>query len=275
MVDNKPMDKSDDAKSLLQIFAVRASAELERQRAQAKADHTQRILAERERLASIGEFASMISHEIRSPLSTIGMALEYVQGDNPSDKAMKRIKLAITEKDRLQSLLNEILLFAKPHLLNREPIDLDALIRETISTLEQGPESEHRQIDYRSEDRPVSVSGDRDKLMQVLINLVSNACQAVSKDDRVTIVLSDIPQRGKISIEVRNPGNIPSENLEKLTQPFFTTKSQGTGLGLAIAKRIVDAHDGQLQIQSDAQHGVCASIRLPMYEGKRVKEQER
>ena len=263
VVGDRPMRESADDESLLQVFAVRAGAELERQHAQAEAERSQRILAERERLASLGEFASMIAHEVRSPLSTIAMALEFLQDDNPSDKAVKRIQLATAEQERLQSLLSEILLFAKPQLLKHEPIDLNALIHETIATLEQGLESDRRVIDYCSPAQPTIVNGDRAKLMQVLINLLSNACQAVSEHDRVDIELRKGPGKGQTSIEVRNAGDIPADVLAKLTEPFFTTKSRGTGLGLAIVKRIIEAHEGQLQIRCDAGQAVCASVILP------------
>jgi len=264
VVDDKPMENRGDNETLLQIFAVRAGAELERQRAQAEAERSQRILAERERLASIGEFASMIAHEIRSPLSTIALALDYLQGDSLSEKAMKRIRLASLEKDRLQSLLSEILLFAKPHVLRREPIDLDTLIRDTIRSQDEAPEAERREIEYQGPGQPVYASGDRDKLMQVLINLLSNARQAISQEERVILALCAMPEAGRLEIEVRNPGRIPDEILEKLTEPFFTTKPQGTGLGLAIVKRILDAHEGQLEICSDAASGVCVRIALPI-----------
>ena len=263
VVDDRPMLKSTDDVELLQIFAIRASAELERQRAQLETERTQRKLAERERLASIGEFASMITHEIRSPLSTIAMALDYLQSDHLAESAAKRLRLATTESDRLQSLLSEILLFAKPHELHYEHLDLDQLIGDTIDRLTQLPVGERRRIEYRCTAEDHTAVGDRDKLTQVFINLTSNACQAIREDQQVTVELTEGPQQSGLLIIVSNPGSIPETDLAKLTEPFFTTKSRGTGLGLAIVKRIVDAHRGHLRIQSDPTTGVTVTVTLP------------
>ena len=267
------------------LFAERAAAAIERFSAFRKLEEfneqlealveertrelnqTHSKLVQQERLAAIGEFASMITHEIRSPISTITMALDYVQRDTLSAGARKRIQLAIVECERLQSLLNEILLYAKPHLLRCEQLDLDVLISETIEKVSQLHESEHGRIDYRCVTASTATRGDRDKLRQLFINLISNACQAVSSQQTVSIVLSRSTQQDGLKITVSNPGSIPERNLAKLTEPFFTTKVGGTGLGLAIVKRIVDSHDGELQIRSDSHQGVSVTVTLPSNDG--------
>lgn len=263
VADDKPLSKSADDESLLQIFATRAGAELERQKAQKEAEASQRILAERERLASIGEFASMIAHEIRSPLSTIEMAFDYLRSVSLSDKAMRRLNLASTEGLRLQALLNEILLFAKPQLLAKTRVDLDALIRECLSAADMRADWRSGRIAYQCRTDAPLIEGDPDKLKQVLINLIANAYQAVADDQRITVELSD-GNAGMMRIMVCNPGDIAENLLPKLTEPFFTTKTKGTGLGLAIVKRIVDAHQGVLDITIENNPGnVRVTVMLP------------
>ncbi|MEA3278269.1 MAG: AAA family ATPase [Pseudomonadota bacterium] len=263
VLDDEPLEQSPDNESLLRIFATRAGAELERQRAQADYERAQAVLAERQRLASIGEFATMIAHEIRSPLSTIGMALDYLHKEALSEKALKRLNLARGEKDRLQALLSEILLFAKPQQLATAILDPGELIRETIENGLEGPEQDRRRIEYEGPTEPVFVTADRDKLRQAIINLLSNACQAIAVEETVQASLTADPAGRYVRIQVSNPGQIPEEILKKLTEPFFTTKSRGTGLGLAIVKRILDAHDGQLEIRSDPVRGICVAVTLP------------
>lgn len=262
VVDDKPMVAAAEDEDLLRIFAARAAAELQRQRAQSEADHARILLEERQRLAAIGEFASMIAHEIRSPLTTIGMALDFLENVELPPNAEKRIRLALNERDRLQSLLSEMLLYAKPQVLQRESIDLTELARETLVGLGQETGSETCRVDALLPKSPMKVSGDRDKLKQVLINLLTNALQATGPNERVSLQIQK-GESGGHQIEIRNPGQIPPETLARLTEPFFTTKAQGTGLGLAIVQRILEAHDGNLSISCTQKEYICAAVLLP------------
>jgi len=112
--------------------------------------------------------------------------------------------------------------------------------------------------------QPVLVQGDRDKLKQVFINLVSNACEASPAQEPVTCIIQP-PQRNQVSVTIHNRGEpIPPELLPQLTRPFFTTKPSGNGLGLAITKHIVEAHQGELTITSSAEQGTQVTVTLPM-----------
>ncbi|WP_078121327.1 ATP-binding protein [Thiosocius teredinicola] len=277
----QPRQFSQNHVQITSLFAERAAAAIERFFAFKKLEafnsrleelvdertrqlkETQSQLVERERLAAIGEFASMITHEVRSPLSTIDMALDYLQqGDLPAG-AVKRVGLASQESRRLQVLLSEILAFAKPQSLHRHSLDLDALITEALLPLSELAESGRRTIDYRCQADATVALVDRDKFIQVLTNLVSNAFQATSDDQSVAVTLCAEPEPGWIALEVRNPGQIAERDLDRLTEPFFTTRAQGTGLGLAIVKRIIDAHEGRLEISSDPLVGVCVKASFP------------
>ncbi|MDJ0691170.1 MAG: ATP-binding protein [Xenococcaceae cyanobacterium MO_188.B32] len=109
--------------------------------------------------------------------------------------------------------------------------------------------------------------GDKNKLKQVLINLVKNACEAIAPGEVVTCQLKRDCNPNYIQISVHNGGTlIPAEIMPKLTQPFCSGKSEGTGLGLAIVKRIVDAHEGTMSIQSNASAGTTISFTLPAFE---------
>jgi signal transduction histidine kinase len=221
-------------------------------------------LVEQERLAAIGEFAAIIVHEIRNPLTTTIMGLKYSQKNLLGEAAQERISLALNEASRLERLLSEILLYAKPQMLQLCELDVNEFINELLVTLCEMPEALSRQIEFIPASRAVKFLGDKDKMKQVLINIVRNACEAVSPGDVVKCEV-DYSSVGEVCIHVCNGGEpIPPEVLSKLTQPFFSTKSSGSGLGLAITKRIVNAHGGELFIQSEVVSGTRVSVKLPV-----------
>ncbi|MGA7936455.1 MAG: AAA family ATPase [Kovacikia sp.] len=215
-----------------------------------------------ERLAEIGELAAMIVHEVRNPLTTISMGLTSFKKLQLSERFQEYLSLALDEADRLQRLLNQILLYARPQTLQRSQLELNSLVSETLSALQTIPIVSTKPLELITASQPIPVLADRDKLKQVLINLVTNACEAVSDGETVTVRIQEVEQQ-QVSIQVHNGGPpIPPEVLPKLTKPFFTTKASGTGLGLAIVKRIVEAHNGEFRIESTADAGTTVKVQL-------------
>ncbi|MEO1377887.1 MAG: ATP-binding protein [Cyanobacteria bacterium J06635_10] len=217
----------------------------------------------KERLAAIGEFASGIVHEIRNPFTTMKMGLNYFNKIDKSEASQMRLSLALEEADRLERLLKEILLYAKPQKLQLEAIEINKFITEMLQSLRMMSAANQRQIEFDPLSTQTKVMGDKDKLKQIIINLVRNACEAVSIGETVKIQLEN-NLKEQISIHICNGGEpIPPEILPKLTQPFYSTKSSGTGLGLAIVKRIVESHNGELLIKSSAEEGTTITVKLP------------
>ncbi|MEB3293409.1 MAG: ATP-binding protein [Synechococcales bacterium] len=226
---------------------------------------TQAKLIEQERLAAIGEFTSMIVHEIRNPLTTMTMGLKYFQKLHGTGLENERANLALEEAHRLHNLLNEVLLYAKPQVLHLSQLDLNALLQGMQLPLTEMPEACDRHLALNLPPHPTSVLGDSDKLKQVFINLIRNAYEAIAPHETVTCCILPSVETGVVKIQVHNGGApIPAEILPKLTQPFCSTKSSGSGLGLAIVKRIVEAHNGSLSIQSTAATGTLIQIDLPL-----------
>lgn len=237
-------------------------AEVEKRTAELRV--AQARLVEQERLAAIGEFAAMIVHEIRNPLTTMIMGLKYFQKTTLIEPAQERLSLALSEANRLENLLSEILLYAKPQVLQLCELDVNELIRELLTSISEMQEAVSRQIEFIPASLPVKILVDKDKLKQVFINIVRNACEAVSPGSIITWEV-EISSQKQVGINVSNGGEpIPPEILLKLTQPFFSTKPSGTGLGLAITKRIVNAHGGELSIHSDSLTGTTVSVQLPV-----------
>jgi len=232
-------------------------------------DITERKQAEKalERLAEIGELAAMIVHEVRNPLTTVMMGLKSFESLDLSDRSRTRLDLATAEAERLQRLLNEILQYARCQTLQTTELEINSLIQGMLESLRAMPAAAERQIVFTAI-QPTRVLGDRDKLMQVFINLISNACEAIPAGETVTWSLETCKPQRHLWIQIHNGGEpIPPDILMQLTMPFFTTKSSGNGLGLAIVKRIVEAHMGELEIASSTDiGGTCVTVSLPYVE---------
>lgn len=229
-------------------------------------DITERKQAEQAmaRLAEIGELAAMIVHEVRNPLTTVLMGLTALKGVELPKRNQQHLALAIEDAERLQRLLNEILLYAKQQILQCAELELNAFIAELLKSMRTISGIAEREIQFVSALSPAWTWGDRDKLKQVLINLNRNACEAIEAGETVTWRI-DPSVDGHICISIHNGGEpIPAQVLAKLGTPFFTTKPSGNGLGLAIVRRIVEAHNGKLLIQSEPQQGTTVSVYLPL-----------
>lgn len=225
------------------------------------------------RLAEIGQLAAMIVHEVRNPFTTVYMALSTFQTMDLPPRGQMRLALAMDESERLKRLLNEILAYSKEQKLAEEPIEINELSSEMVRSLQETPAATGKTIQLITHPSslvaplvaPLVVRGDRDKLKQVLINLVTNACEAIPKQEIVTWRVQRVPEQQRIQIQIHNGGDpIPPDVLPKLTQPFVSTKANGNGLGLAITKRIIEAHSGSLTIESTAEQGTTVTVLLPL-----------
>ncbi len=230
-------------------------------------DITERKQAEKalERLAEIGELAAMVVHEVRNPLTTVLMGLNSFKRMELPDRAQARLELALDEGDRLQRLLSEILLYAKRQTLNTVEVDLNLVLAEVLKTIRAMPAAVGLKLAFEPTQPAIFIKGDRDKLKQVFINVIENACDALTPGERVSCrIIPDIDHE-RVCIQVHNGGEpIPPEILSKITKPFFTTKAAGNGLGLAIVRRIVESHGGEFTIESTADAGTVVSVLLPI-----------
>jgi PAS domain S-box-containing protein len=235
-------------------------------------DITERKQAERAmaRLAEIGELAAMIVHEVRNPLTTVLMGLTALRGVDLPEKAQVRLTLALEDAERLQRLLNEILLYAKQQVLRCHELELTSFVTELLDSLRST--AEHK-IEFVSSVSSAWVWGDRDKLKQVFINLIRNACEAIEPGETITWRIDPSTETHQICISIHNGGEpIPTEVLAKLGTPFFTTKPAGNGLGLAIVQRIIEAHAGKVLIQSKPEIGTIVSIHLPQIQQNQQRQ---
>ncbi|NHC34218.1 ATP-binding protein [Scytonema millei] len=249
-----------------QIYRLAGIAEDITERKQAQQEMVKAIAS----LAEVGELAATIVHELRNPLTTVLMGLNAFKRIDLPPTAKERLDLSLDEAERIRNLLNEILLYAKPQVLQFAQLELNSFIAGILPSLRTMPSAMRRRIEFFPTPTPIEVLADANKLKQVFINLVDNACEAV-KDDEVISWQVELEETAKrVKIYICNGGDcIPPEILPKLTKPFYTTKLSGTGLGLSIVKRIVEAHGGEFAIASSTAEGTIVSVQLPVIDYSR------
>ncbi len=216
-------------------------------------------LAQKEKLAAIGEFATKLTHEIRNPLATIRLALEYFdrQGD---ERASKRAQLASSEVSRLERMLNEVLVYARPANLETQEVELAKFSQQFLAIHEYMFEPKAQKVNLVVNAQP-RASADPDKLNQILLNLLCNAADAEAHGGTISLIVDESDSHGVIT--VKNQGAIiPPEKLPGITDAFVSGKPNGSGLGLAIVKSLVDAHQGTLNIESAVEKGTTVAVAL-------------
>lgn len=222
---------------------------------------TREELMHKEKLAEIGEFASRITHEIRNPLATIRLVLEYLQ-KTEDEKSSKRVMLAANEVQRLENLLNEILVYAKPVQINREPLFLAQWLKDFLITHDSMLHKAGVTENLICQSEP-KILADTNSLTQICLNLLRNACEASRSDGIINWTIGVNENGGFVSIH--NWGTaIPANKLPHITEAFISGKAGGSGLGLAIVKSLVDAQKGMLEIKSNDASGTTIIVTLPL-----------
>lgn len=228
-----------------------------------------RELSMRERLAALGELAAGIAHEVRNPLNGIELMLGLVQEDLAERGVIDERFIKIhDEVARLNVILTDFLLFARPKPLEKEAGNLVDLIEDALILVV--PDIEHKQItvvrDY--DDNVPKTMIDPAAIRRAMVNLIKNACQAMDQNGTLTLSIKNpgATQDG-FSIEVRDTGpGIPADVKERLFHPFVTTKNEGTGLGLSIVHKTIVNHHGSIDCCNHASGGACFVVHLPFVE---------
>lgn len=251
---NDVTDRLKDAYERLQQEVRRLREELERKNEE---------LRRGERLAALGEMAAGLAHEVRNPLGAIALQASLLERDlvdRPEATVLvSRIRAGVRTLD---GLVGDVLSFAQEGRIECGPVALAELIDRTLQQV--GPVMVARRMQVRIDCGPAGLAawGDETKLTQVLANLLTNAAQAGGESGRITVTARTADDAVELCVEDDGPG-IPAEHLERVFNPFFTTKADGTGLGLSIVHRIVEAHGGRIAVASAAGQGARFTIRLP------------
>jgi len=227
---------------------------------------------EKERLATLGEMAAGLAHEIRNPLGAIKGAAQFL--DPSKDKPESRfLTVIIEEVDRLNRVVTQFLDYSKPATTDFKPVDMVELVKKTTEMLRPSV-AQSIQIEFFSPLRQASVMASAEQLQQVLINLIQNSVKSLeSRSDGGRIqVRVDLDREGQhggeVSLSVEDNGRgIKKEHLEKLFIPFFTTSPSGTGLGLSISQKILEAHRGRIDVATEEGRFARFTAILPYERG--------
>jgi two-component system sensor histidine kinase HydH len=219
-----------------------------------------------QRLASVGRLAAGVAHEVRNPLSSIkGFATYFKERhpDRPEDQQIAGIM--IQEIDRLNRVIGQLLDFARPIKITPLKVSMPQLIADALKLVEAQANEKKIHIEARTAERLREAAVDTDRINQVLLNLFLNALEAMENGGRLSVDADRDDEGRWIIIRVSDTGHgIPAQNLSKIFDPYYTTKSTGTGLGLAIAHNIVDAHGGRIDVTSTAGQGTTFTVRIPL-----------
>ncbi|MCX5821368.1 MAG: ATP-binding protein [Deltaproteobacteria bacterium] len=220
------------------------------------------------RLAFIGEMAAGLAHEIRNPLASMSGSIQMLSQDlSHSETHRKLMQIILRGKDQLESFLKDFLLMARPAPGVREEIDLRDMIMDILDSLHFVPDwHEPVQIDLHLKDDPLSIHANRTESRQVLWNVILNAIQAMPDGGALTVEAHGRrnDERDGVEIRIHDTGcGIKKNRLQKIFEPFYTTRDTGTGLGLAVVSRILEEYNGKIDIQSEEGKGTACTIWLP------------
>ncbi|NHN28534.1 ATP-binding protein [Paenibacillus agricola] len=214
-----------------------------------------------EKLRVVGELASGMAHEIRNPLTTIKGFLQLSKADNFNIRPW--YELIMDEITRMSTLTAEFLQFSKLHTTQFKIQSIEESIHRVISLLDSEAARLGHQIQFDPAPEPLYMMMDQDKMLQMLLNITKNAFEAMEDQGLVHIKLAS--NNHKAIIEITDTGSgIPQSEIEKILLPFYTTKETGTGLGLSICHKIIQDHQGTLEIESEVGKGTKLIITVPL-----------
>lgn len=211
-------------------------------------------------LTTLGEMAAVVAHEVRNPLAGIRGGVQLLGSMFPGDADGRELIGDIVARiDSLNSVVSDLLAFARLPELHPRPVDVNAFLNDVAASFRLDPTMQRVVLETTCQPDLV-VSADMDQLRIVFDNLLMNAAQAVSGKGRIVVTAHALDEMRCVFTVVDSGPGIPPDMREKVFEPFFTTKSRGTGLGLPTARRIIDAHGGELTI--DDSHAGAMAMRM-------------
>jgi signal transduction histidine kinase len=232
-------------------------------------EHARERLERADRLAAIGTLAAGIVHDIRNPLVSVRTFLQLLP-ERLDDEEFKTTfrELALAELDRVCLLINDLLSFSRPTAREREVIEVVPIVGQMVRLLEPEARKGDVTLSFEGDEAGTHILADEGQIRQVLMNVVLNAIEATPSRGRVTVSCgtSDVPRACMLSV-TDTGGGLPAGDLERIFEPFYTTKSLGSGLGLFVARRIVQEHGGTIEATRSNAGGTCIVIRFPEVDG--------
>ena len=217
------------------------------------------------RLAAIGRLTAGVGHEVKNPINAIVVHLELMRNKlgDADHRAMRHLEVIESEIQRLDRVVQTLVDFSRPVELQLKEQDLRRVVSAVLMLA--SAELETRDVHVQSDlpDRPVLAKVDADLLKQALLNVVLNGAQAMAEGGKLQVRLAEDGRMASLSIHDEGNG-IPDDVRDKIFDLYFTTKKDGSGIGLAMTYRIVELHNGSIEVESDATHGTTFILRFPL-----------
>ncbi|MFY0543286.1 PAS domain S-box protein [Brevibacillus sp. H7] len=222
---------------------------------------TEELLRQSDKLSAIGQLAAGIAHEIRNPLTALRGFIQLLESSVSDEKKYCEIMLA--ELDRINFIVSELLLLAKPQAIRFQIKDVHELLQNVLSLLDTQAILNNIQIHTRFADNLPQISCEENQIKQVFINIFKNAIEAMPHGGMITVEGS-VREDGSVLIRISDSGcGIDPDRIPKLGEPFYTTKEKGTGLGLMVSYKIIENHGGSILVSSELNKGTTVDVVLP------------
>jgi PAS domain S-box-containing protein len=223
---------------------------------------TEERLNRTEKLSVVGELSASVAHEIRNPLTSLKGFVQLLQMED--DKHQDYYQIMLDELNRINHIVGELLLLAKPQHLKYSKLAIQKILNDVISLLAVEASLYNVQIESNFPREDIILECEPNQLKQLFINLIKNSIEASNSDSKILISLNRIEQ-DKIAITVKDNGcGISKERLQKIGEPFYSSKEKGTGLGLTVSYKIVQSHNGHINFDSEQGSGTTVNITLPV-----------
>jgi two-component system sensor histidine kinase PilS (NtrC family) len=218
-----------------------------------------------EKLATIGQLAAGIAHEIRNPLASISGAIQLLNDEQGKGESSQRLmEIILAESGRLNRLITDFLLYAQPPKLNKKKVNIGALVDSTLEVFSRSPQWTKGIKLAKIIEPDITIAGDAQQLEQVLWNLFINAVDAMAGKGMLEVKVHQNGMERTATLTVADTGKgIPPKDLKRIFDPFFTTKEGGSGLGLSIVHKIVETHGGDISVDSQSERGASFSLTFP------------
>lgn len=229
----------------------------------------QEMVNRHKRLTAMGEMVAAMAHQVRTPLSAAVLYASHLSKAGLLED--RRLRFAQKLRERLQHLerqVNDMLIFARGGRLGMAAFPLEGLLKKVADSMETYAYGETVHFEIINRTRIGTVAGNEDALLGILMNLLSNAVEAMNGSGALKLIVSE-PRRGVVRFSVADDGpGISDAHRERIFEPFFTTRSNGTGLGLAVVEAVVRAHGGSIRCESPPRQGAVFHITIPLKQGE-------
>lgn len=223
---------------------------------------TEELLQKTEKLSLVGELAAGIAHEIRNPLTTIKGFVQLLS-QSAENKDLPYSSIILGEIDRINHIVSEFMVFAKPHATDFNECNVSEILSSVINLLNAESALKNIMITHRFSTDNIFIFGEKHQLKQVFLNILKNAIEAMPNSGHIHVSVTAKGQHIQVSVQDDGVG-MSREQIQKLGEPFYTTKETGNGLGLMVSYKIIQNHNGTIHVRSDVENGTNFTIIFPL-----------